>query len=174
MTAAPGFLRTVALAAAATLAALASCLLILPAAAHDAVGSDAQSPPLGHGGTYMDTAHASGNVLYHCHIHPRMVGLLHISRDVDPAGPATHRIVMRDDGNATDLAAMAFVDNAGSNVTVAHLGDTLLWTNQGTLTHDVHIVWSAVAPADSGSFEVWVAAGLVLVLTAIFAASRRI
>jgi len=148
--------------------------LVAPVAGHDVAMGDAQSPALVHGETYTDTAHAPGLVLYHCHIHPRMVGLLEVLPEAAPGGPVTHRIAMRDDGNATHFAAMGFVDEAGSNVTAVHLGDSITWANEGQLPHDVHILWSSVATGDTGSFEVWVAAGLVLALTGIYFAARRV
>lgn len=162
-------LKLTLLAAAAVLLAL-----VLPSSAHDVAGSDAQSPVLMHGETYTDTAHAVGMITYHCHIHPHMMGMLQVLPAADPAVPATHRIALRDDGNATDLAAMRFEDAAGGNMTTVHLGDTLVWINEGTLSHDVHIVWSAAAPTDTGSFEVWVAVGLVVALTAIAVVARRV
>jgi plastocyanin len=157
----------------ALLALAALAALAAPADGHDVGTSDAQSPLLAHGQGYNETAHVAGTHPYHCHVHPGMTGLLVVLPDADPAGPATHRIAIFDDGNGTHLRAMGFRDAAGGNVTTVRLGDRIAWTNEGALAHDIHIAWPASAGSDDGSFEVWVAAGLVVVLTGIFVAARR-
>jgi plastocyanin len=151
---------------------LALLLLALPVAGHDVATSDAQSPRLAPGDTYNETAHAAGTHAYHCHLHPGMAGTLVVLPDADPRGPQVHRVAIYDDGEDGHLFAMGFRDpDSQGNVTTARLGDRIEWVNQGALTHNVHISWPA--PADSGAFELWVAAGLVLALTAIFLAARR-
>jgi plastocyanin len=156
-----------------TVAALALALMAFPAAGHDVATSDAQSPLLAPGQSYNETAHATGIHAYHCHVHPGMMGTLVVLGGVDPAGPQARRIAIYDDGNATHLRAMGFHDPlGGGNTTTVHLGDRVEWTNEGTLAHDVHIAWPA--PADTGAFELWVAAGLVVALTAIFFAAQRV
>lgn len=159
-------------------AAAAAALLLLaaappPAGAHEVAAVDAYSRVLAHGDAYSDTAHTAGVVPYHCHLHPGMVGILRVLPGTAPGGSTTIRIAIQDDGNATHLGAMRFLDAAGGNQTVAHVGDTLLWVNEGQLLHDLHIAWSWVAPVDNGSFELWIAAGLVIALTAIMVAARR-
>ncbi|MFO1535251.1 MAG: hypothetical protein ABR586_06255 [Thermoplasmatota archaeon] len=159
--------------AAALLCLAALLALAAPAGAHDESGRDAQSPLLAHGQSYNETAHAAGTSPYHCHVHSGMQGALVVLPDADPRGPQLHRIAIRDDGNATHLAAMGFRDAAsGGNTTTVHLGDRIQWTNEGALSHDVHLSWPA--PADSGSFELWVIGGLIAALLGITWAARRI
>ncbi|MEA3143704.1 MAG: hypothetical protein QOG31_1028 [Thermoplasmata archaeon] len=154
--------------------ALLAALLLLaaPATAHDAATNDAQSPLLAPGQSYNETAHAAGTHAYHCHVHAGMGGLLVVLPDADPAGPRMHRVAIYDDGDNAHLAAMGFRDAGGGNVTTVRLGDRIEWVNEGTLAHNVHISWPGAA--DNGSFEAWLLAGLVVVLTGIFVAARRI
>jgi hypothetical protein len=102
-----------------------------------------------------------------------MAGTLVVLPDADPRGPQPHHIAIRDDGDATHLAAMGFRDAAGGgNATTVRLGDRIQWTNEGALSHDVHLSWPA--PADSGSFELWIIGGLIAALLGITWAARRI
>lgn len=146
-------------------------LLALPAAAHDVGVSDAQSPILPPGAAYNETAHAAGTHLYHCHVHPGMLGTLVVSPDADPRGPQLHHVAIYDDGNATH--PMGFRDVAsGTNVTTVHLGDRIEWTNEGLLPHSLHISWPAAQ--DSGAFELWVVGGLAVALLGITWAARKV
>ncbi|HUR61445.1 MAG TPA: hypothetical protein VM286_03660 [Candidatus Thermoplasmatota archaeon] len=156
------------------LALLLPLALSWTAAGHDLGAQDAHSPVLPPGASYAETAHAQGVVSYHCHLHPGMGGTLEVLPPSSPGASAVVRIAIRDDGNATHLSAMRFSDAAGGNRTTVHAGDTLLWENEGQSPHDVHIGWSSLAGRDSGAFELWIAAGLVVVLTGIAVAARRV
>jgi plastocyanin len=144
------------------------------ASGHDTGFAELQSPPLAPGQAYTALFDLPGTYAYHCHPHPSMTGQLRVLAGPGPGGPASHRVSIVDDGNATHAGRMAFRDEAsGANLTTLHAGDTVVWTNEGGLRHDVHVVALAPAGSDDGSFETTVGGLLAITLATLVASGRR-
>jgi plastocyanin len=160
---------------AATAALLLSALAVaavaaLPRAAAHAGMDGVASPLLEPGDRFVLVIDGAGTYAMACHLHADMKGMMQVDPSASPGGPATHRVLLVDGGAD---GAGAFRDEAGSSTVRLHAGDTVEWLNAGNATHDVHLVRTAAASSDNGTFEATVLAGLAVTLAGILFLSRR-
>lgn len=113
-----------------------------PGAAHVGFGM-APTDLLDPGESYSFTFELPGSAPYHCHPHPSMIGNVTVLAGMDPEGPKTHLVRILDDG------AYRFEPAA---ITV-RAGDTVTWTNQGELPHNVVGAHRHTPPPGAGADE---------------------
>lgn len=129
------------------------------------------SPLLGPGEAFTATFALPGQSAYHCHLHPGMTGLLDVQAAPSDSAPRTHVVHILDPRNGS-AGRLGFQDaQSGTSTTTLAAGDSVVWINDGNLTHDVAFQARAQAPTDPGWFEPLVA-GLALAAVAVIVASR--
>lgn len=100
-----------------------------------AVGSDASvvAPLLRTGETFEHTFTTIGTFDYHCHPHPWMQGAITIEPAANGSQPQTHQVTIAEP-DPDDSQAWGFKP---AELTI-HAGDTVVWTNEGAMQHNIH------------------------------------
>jgi plastocyanin len=133
------------------LLALAVCLMTVWLAA--CTKSSSPTPPTGGGGapvelsgnlaagvgTYAHTFNAPGTFNYHCTIHPGCGGLAGTIVVVDPATAIQHRVlaISQSGGSAGVYGSPGTCSALSVSRDTVHTGDTVTWTNNSPLSHNV-------------------------------------